>query len=175
MEAGWNSSLTLQKSAAIASRFTAVIVSLGLTGCPSKPTGASPNEVARQHQPMKVVMTLTGGFTGVGGRWELESDTDKKGLKADRLDELNRLVSQARAEGFLGKDFTTTASDNKKVSGSMPGPVPADMQTYELAIDGQRTKWTEPSPAGAAAAPAIVESLKDWMLENAERQPYRSR
>lgn len=47
-----------------------------------------------------------------------------------------------------------------------------DAQTYDIEVDGEHVRWIEPAPPGAAAAPPIVQSLKTWMMENTERQPY---
>ena len=175
MEGGWNNGLSRRQSVAIIARFTTIAFSLSLTACPSKNSGTLPKESAARHQSMKVVMTMTGGFTGIGGKWEIEAEKAKQRVQPERVNELNRLVEQALSEGVFGKDFSKPSPVTEKTSGSAPNSVAADMQTYELSVDGQRIKWSDPSPAGAAAAPPIVESLKDWMLENAERQPYRPR
>jgi hypothetical protein len=117
---------------------------------------------------MHVVMTLTGGFTGVGGRWEANANSFNSAAGGNsKFDELARLVQQARAQGALGRDF----SESK---GAMPQPFP-DAQTYDIEVDGEHVRWTEPPPNDAAAAPPVLQSLKAWLIDNVERQPYTRR
>jgi hypothetical protein len=113
-------------------------------------------------------MTVTGGFTGVGGRWEADAKSFQSatGAGPGKFDELAQLVKQARSEGVFGKDLSSAAS------GGTPQAMP-DAQRYDVEIDGEHIRWNEPPPGGAAAAPPVVQSIKNWVIDNTERQPYR--
>ena len=113
---------------------------------------------------MKVVLTVTGGFTGVGGKWETEIP-----VGGDAPAALQKLLETARAEGVLGRDFSAEPGS----STASPG-VATDLQTYELQMDGGNTKWSEPSPTGAEAAPPVLKNLKSWMMQNTKRGPFRA-
>jgi hypothetical protein len=125
---------------------------------------------------MKAVLTVSGGFTGIGGKWEvnLASDETRRSLAPDQLGTLQRLVAEARKAGVFGQDFS--AAPSQGASGSplaSAAPGRADLQTYELSVDGEKVKWSEPAPAGASAAPPVLKELKQWMMRNAKRQPYQ--
>lgn len=118
---------------------------------------------------MRATLTVTGGFTGAAGKWEVDaaSADQKMAVAPDKWQEFERLVNQAQAEHVFGQDYTKTAS---VVS---PTSVPADMQTYELLIDGRSVRWTEPIGTGSAAAPDVVKALKSWITRNTKREPFR--
>jgi hypothetical protein len=125
---------------------------------------------------MKAVLTVSGGVTGIGAKWEvnLASDETKRSIASDQLGRLQQLVAEARKAGVFGRDFTAPPSTS--ASGS-PAPSAAsgraDFQTYELAVDGENVKWSEPPVAGAGAAPPVLKELKQWMMRNAKRQPHQ--
>jgi hypothetical protein len=157
--------------------FTLAMLSLDLMGCSSRKPSISQNETL-PHDSMKAVMTVSGGFTGVGGKWELDtsSDESRQNLKAAQIEEMAQLVSEARTEGVFGKDFSKAAQGSETSAPSStgsPAQVPADIQTYELIINGERVRWNEPALAPASATPPVIEKLKNWMLQNTQRQPYR--
>ena len=125
---------------------------------------------------MKAVLTVSGGVTGIGGKWEVDlaSDETKRGIASDQLGLLKQLVAEARKADVFGRDFSaapsTSASDSPAPSAA---PGLADLQTYELTVDGDQVKWSEPAVAGARAVPAVLKELKQWMMRNAKRQPYQ--
>lgn len=119
---------------------------------------------------MKASLVVTGGFTGIGGRWDVDPTSAgmKSPLAAGGWHEFEKLVTQARSEGIFGEDYT--AKNAIERSGMV-----ADGQTYELVVDGKSVKWTEPAPAGSAAAPESIRALKRWITSNAKRMPFRPR
>lgn len=118
---------------------------------------------------MKVVLTVTGGFTGVGGKWETEIPVGGDAPAA--LNALQKLLETARAEGVLGRDFIAEPGSSSSTASQ---GVSADLQTYELQVEGGHTKWTEPSPTGTKAAPPVLKNLKSWMMQNTKRGPFRA-
>src|SRR5437762_3102336 len=90
---------------------------------------------------MKASLVVTGGFTGIPGKWEVDAtSTEKKSVVAPGdWQEFEKLVAQAQVERVFGEDYTT-----KSNAASGPLSVPADMQSYELIVDGKSVKWTEP-------------------------------
>jgi len=125
---------------------------------------------------MKAVLTVTGGFTGIGGKWEvnLSSDETKRSVVPEQLGALQQLVAEARKAGVFGQDFTV-ASSMGATGSPAPSAAPgrADFQTYELTVDGENVRWSEPAVAGATAAPPVLKELKQWMMRNTKRQPYQ--
>lgn len=114
---------------------------------------------------MKITLTVSGGFTGVGGKWEIDSASDwaRQKIGASELESLGQLVAEARAAGTFGKDY----------SAASPLP-PADSQTYELQVDGEGVRWSEPAPASAAGALPLVRRLKQCIMLHAPRQPHQA-
>jgi hypothetical protein len=168
---------SLVQSFTVALGFTIATLSLNLWECGAQNASSSATEKARPHESMNVVLTVSGGFTGIGGKWEIDtsSETLAAGVDPRQAKKLQDLVDQARTDGVLNKDFSKVAENGKTSSGAATSTtqVPADMQTYELTINGERATWSEPAPAGAAAAPPVLENLKQWMFQNTKRQPYR--
>ena len=119
---------------------------------------------------MKASLVVTGGFTGIPGKWEVDATTDEKktALASDDLQEFEKLVAQAEAEKVFGEDYAA------KSSGAIgPMAATADGQTYELTVNGKTVKWAEPSPSGAGVAPNVVKELKRWITRNCKRAPFR--
>jgi hypothetical protein len=117
----------------------------------------------------KVELRMTGGFTGIGGRWaiDLRSGRAEGVLTEDKIKALTDIIEKCRSEGSLSKDFSQPLEKNK----SSPLAAMPDSQTFELDVDGQEVKWNDPAPSGLTAPPNLNQ-LKDWIRENVPRQPY---
>ncbi len=125
---------------------------------------------------MKITLTVTGGFTGIGGKWEIDAASGgaQSGIDAVKMQSLTQLITAARSAGVFGNDYSEPPAH-----GAAPAPIeradaiPADFQTYELEVNGERVRWREPAAAGTAAAPPIVRQLKRRIMQNTPRQPYQ--
>ncbi len=125
---------------------------------------------------MKMTLTVSGGFTGVGGKWEIDagSDAAQRRMGAGDLESLTQLIAQARAAEVFGKDYSAApTAAGAPASAGPAGPIPADFQTYELEVNGERVRWREPAGASTAAAPPIVGQLKQRIMRNTPRQSYQ--
>ena len=125
---------------------------------------------------MKITLTVSGGFTGVGGKWEIDaaSDAAQRRIGAGDLESLAQLVAEARAAGVFGNHYSAAPTPAVAPASAGPaGPIPADFQTYELEVNGERVRWREPAAASTAAAPPIVRQLKQRIMRNTPRQPYQ--
>ncbi len=124
---------------------------------------------------MKATLIRTGGFAGVAAKWEFDGTSHGSTPEPAGPDikEFERLISLVRAKGALGRDYTAPSSRGPSAGKPNPAEIPADLQSYELVIDGQSVKWTEPGPTGSGGAPGIVSELASWIMENAKRGPVR--
>jgi hypothetical protein len=116
---------------------------------------------------MKITLTVTGGFTGMGGKWEIEAGSEAAQRTAE-LQSLAQLIDQARAAGIFGKDYSVTEPQQTRAD-----EIVRDHQMYELTVNGERMRWSEPAPAGATAIPSFVRELKQRIMRNAPRRPYQ--
>jgi hypothetical protein len=125
---------------------------------------------------MKITLTVTGGFTGIGGKWEIDAASGgaQSGNDAVKMRSLTQLIAAARSAGVFGNDYSEVPR-----RGAARDPVeradtiPADFQTYELEVNGERVRWREPAAASTATAPPIVRQLKQRIMQNTPRQPYQ--
>jgi len=127
---------------------------------------------------MKITLTVSGGFTGVGGKWQIDtaSGAARQRIGSDELESLGQLVAEARSAGVFGNDYSAAAQPGAaRTSVAPPDAIPADFQTYELQIGGERVRWSEPAPASGAAAPSLVKQLKQRIMLHAPRQPSQAR
>lgn len=119
---------------------------------------------------MKATLVVTGGFTGIPGKWEVDptSAEMKSMVTPGEWQVFENLVAQAQAERVFDEDYATKATTTVG-----PSTVSADMQYYELFIDGKSVKWSEPSTSDPGAVPDVVKALKRWITRNAKRNPFR--
>jgi len=127
---------------------------------------------------MKITLTVTGGFTGVGGKWEIDipAAQAQRGTNPGDLESFAQLVGDARAAGVFGHDYSAAAQPgDASVPARLPARIPADLQTYQLQVDGESVRWSEPAAENPAGVPQLVRQLKQRIQRYAPRQPYPSR
>ena len=125
---------------------------------------------------MKITLTVTGGFTGIGGKWEIDaaSGEAQSGIDAVEMQSLTQLVAAARSAGVFGNDYSEMPRRGAaRAPVERPDTIPADFQTYELKVNGELVRWREPAASNRAAAPPIVRQLKQRIMRNTPRQPYQ--
>ena len=71
---------------------------------------------------MKAVLTVSGGVTGIGGKWEVDlaSDETKRGIASDQLGLLKQLVAEAHKADVFGQDFSAAPSTSATGRNSPP-------------------------------------------------------
>src|SRR5438128_8142071 len=62
----------------------------------------------RSERALKITLTVTGGFTGIGGKWEIDaaSGEAQSGIDAVEMQSLTQLVAAARSAGVFGNDYS---------------------------------------------------------------------
>jgi hypothetical protein len=119
---------------------------------------------------MKITLTVTGGFTGVGGKWEIEAGSDATQRPAE-LQHLVQLIDEARSAGVFENDYSIAPPHQGPTTAGRPADI-RDQQTYELTVNGERVRWCEPALASATAVPSFLRQLKQRIMRSAPRQPY---
>jgi hypothetical protein len=124
---------------------------------------------------MKITLTVTGGFTGVGGKWEIEAGSDATQRPAE-LQHLVQLIDEARSAGVFENDYSIAPPHQGPTTAGRPADeIIRDQQTYELTVNGERVRWCEPALASATAVPSFLRELKQRIMRSAPRQPYPGR